>query len=193
MKLFVAVFAFLLAGTFISGCANGDSKPVDAQSVSAPGPGAIYDLEVETIDGKKIKLADYKGKTLVIVNVASECGYTGQYADLQSFYEKYKGKGVEVLGFPANDFMGQEPGTNEEIQKFCTSKFGVTFPMFAKIGVKGDDMHPLYKLLTQTTGEKVTWNFNKFVVDKTGKIVKRFDSKVKPGDDQFLKVVDSIL
>jgi glutathione peroxidase len=137
----------------------------------------IYSFKVEDSKGKIVQLSDYKGKTLLIVNVASKCGFTKQYTPLEALYEKYKDKGLVILGFPCNQFAGQEPGTNEEIQQFCSLNFNVTFPVLAKINVNGSEAHPLYVYLKdQTGGGAIKWNFNKFLLDKTGNIVKRYDS-----------------
>ena len=150
------------------------------------------DYTMKDIDGKDVNLADYKGKVVLMVNVASKCGYTKQYAGLEELYKKYKDKGVVVIGFPANNFKGQEPGSNEEIKQFCTEKYGVTFPMMSKISVRGDDIHPLYKQLTSAKGE-VTWNFNKFLISKDGKILEHFDSKVKPEDAKLTEAIEAAL
>lgn len=154
---------------------------------------SVHDFTMTTLEGQEKSLKDYAGKVLVIVNVASKCGYTPQYADLQKFYTENESKGVVVLGFPANNFGSQEPGSNEEIAQFCQANYGVSFPMFAKISVKGDDTHPLYKYLTEATGEKVSWNFNKFVIGKDGKAVKHFKSGVKPDDKDFQQAVNQAL
>ena len=136
---------------------------------------SVYNFTVLNSKGEKVNLSDYKGKTLLIVNVASKCGYTKQYAPLEAMYEKYKDKGFVILGFPCNQFLGQEPGTNEEIQSFCQLNYGVKFPVFGKIKVNGKDADPLYKFLRdQTGGKSIKWNFNKFLIDKEGKIVKRY-------------------
>jgi len=136
---------------------------------------SIYNFTFENSKGENTKLSDYKGKTLLIVNVASKCGYTKQYAPLEALYEKYKDKDFVILGFPCNQFGGQEPGTNEEIQSFCQLNFGVTFPVFGKIKVNGKDAHPLYQYLKEETGgAPIKWNFNKFLIDKNGKIIKRY-------------------
>lgn len=146
-------------------------------------PMSVHDFKVKTIDGKEASLSDYKGKAVLIVNTASECGYTPQYAGLEALYEKYKGRGFTVLGFPSNDFGAQEPGTNAEIKKFCELRYKTTFPLFSKIPVKGPDADPLYKYLTGLPGKQggpVTWNFNKFLVGPDGKVIEHFDSKVEP-------------
>jgi glutathione peroxidase len=161
-------------------------------------PTSFYAFQLPDITGQEQRLEQYRGKVVVVVNTASECGYTPQYADLQAFYEQYKDQGVVVLGFPSNDFGGQEPGTNQQIQQFCTSRFHVTFPMFGKIDVKGDDSHPLYQFLTQkryngNLDASVSWNFNKFVIDKTGRVVQHFPSRVKPSDAEFQQLITSLL
>jgi len=146
---------------------------------------SIYDFKVKTIEGKKTTLETYKGKVMLIVNVASKCGYTPQYEGLEALYKKYKEKGFVVLGFPCNQFASQEPGSEEQIQNFCRVNFGVTFPLFAKIKVNGEQTHPLYRHLKSEQpgflGSKaIKWNFTKFLVDKEGKIVDRFGSSTKP-------------
>jgi glutathione peroxidase len=146
--------------------------------------GSMYDLKVNSIDGKLVDLSQYKGKTLLIVNVASKCGYTPQYADLQKLHDMY-GKKVTILGFPANNFRGQEPGTNAEIAEFCSKEYGVTFQMFEKVSVLGDDQHPLYTWLKEKTGQEPSWNFCKYVVKPDG-TVKFFGSKVSPMAKEIL-------
>jgi glutathione peroxidase len=130
---------------------------------------------------------------MLVVNVASQCGYTPQYEGLQALYAKYKGQGLVLAGFPANNFGGQEPGTNEEIGAFCKSKFGVTFPMFSKISVKGADKAPLYKFLTDKTGSEIQWNFTKFLVDRNGNIIKRFEPAVEPLSPEIVSAVEAAL
>jgi len=157
---------------------------------------SIYDVKLKDIDGKDTTLAAYKGKVVLIVNVASKCGYTKQYTGLESIYEKYKGQGFAVLGFPCNQFGGQEPGTNEEIKQFCSSKFNVTFPMYDKIDVNGANRHPLYTALAGKDSPypgDIKWNFNKFLIGKDGKIVKRFDSKVTPESEELTKEIEAAL
>ena len=134
---------------------------------------------MNNIDGQATPLASMKGKAVLVVNVASQCGYTPQYAGLQALYEKYKGQGLVIIGVPANNFGGQEPGTNEDIKQFCSRKYSVTFPIMAKVSVKGEDKTPLYQYLTATGGE-VKWNFTKFLVGKDGKAIQRFESGVSP-------------
>lgn len=159
---------------------------------------SLYEFTVKNIDGSDVKLDAYRGKVLLLVNVASRCGYTPQYDGLERIYKKYHGQGLEVLAFPANNFGGQEPGTNAEIKDFCTLKYNVTFPMFAKISVKGDDQHPLYTYLTakETDPEfagPITWNFNKFLIGRDGKIVARFESKDEPESEKVKQAVEKAL
>ncbi|MBK6406383.1 MAG: glutathione peroxidase [Holophagales bacterium] len=165
-----------------------------ATTASAADAG-VHAFSLDLNDGSPKKLADYQGKALLVVNTASKCGYTKQYAPMEQLYQKYKGRGFEVLAFPANDFMGQEPGTNEEIRAFCTANYKTTFPLFAKISVKGDGMHPLYKYLTTLPGFSgdITWNFNKFLVDPTGKVVARFGTRVDPMSEEVTKKLEEIL
>lgn len=149
---------------------------------------SIYDFKVTQMDGSEISLNEYRGKVLLIVNTASKCGFTKQFAELQELYEKYGEDGFVVLGFPANNFMNQEPGSNEEILGFCQLNYGVSFPMFAKISVRGKDIAPLYKYLSEkkTNPEfagKISWNFNKFLIAKDGKILARYSSQTKPLDE----------
>lgn len=156
----------------------------------------IHGHRVKTIDGKELPLSAFKGKAVLIVNTASECGYTPQYAGLQGLYETYKGRGLEVLGFPCNDFGGQEPGSEQDIKAFCTAKFQVTFPMFAKVTCKGDKS-PLYKSLTEETGPgiagDVKWNFTKFLADPDGNVVARFEPGVDPLDEAVTSAVERLL
>jgi len=158
-------------------------------------PTGVYTYTLKTIDGSEKKLAEYKGKVTLIVNVASFCGYTKQYAGLEALYRKYKDRGFVILGIPANNFGAQEPGTEEEIKDFCSRKYDVTFDMFSKISVKGDDQHPFYKYLTADTEFKgdVEWNFTKFLVDKTGTVVARYKSKVTPDDADLAKKIEELL
>ncbi len=154
----------------------------------------IHSISANSIDGEEVSLATYKGKVLLIVNVASQCGFTPQYKDLQKLYETYRSRGLEVLGFPSNDFGGQEPGSNAEIKKFCSSKFGVSFPMFSKIRTKGSEAHPLYQLLVSSTGgTPVGWNFEKFLVGRDGLVVERFDSSTKPFDSELTEAIEKVL
>lgn len=160
--------------------------------------GSLYDIPVTTIDGRETTLADWAGHVLLIVNVASECGLTEQYEALQALQDEFAMRGFFVLGFPCNQFGGQEPGTEEQIQEFCRSNFGVEFPMFAMIDVNGEDAHPLYQRLTQVAdadGEAgdVAWNFEKFVVDDSGEIVGRFRPRTEPDDDAIVDLIEEHL
>ncbi len=155
----------------------------------------IYGFTIKTIDGKDQPLSAYRDKTLLVVNVASRCGFTPQYKGLESLYQKYKARGLVVLGFPANNFMGQEPGTNEEIKEFCSLNYGVTFPMFSKISVRGADIHPLYKYLTESSPKpgSISWNFNKFLIDKEGRIAARWGSRTAPESKELLTRLEQTL
>ena len=159
---------------------------------------SIYDFTMKSIDGQPVSLGSYSGKVVLLVNVASKCGFTPQYAGLEAVYEKYKDKGLVIVGIPANNFMSQEPGTNEEIKKFCSNKYNVTFPMMAKISVKGDDQAPLYSFLTgQETdpqyGGDIKWNFTKFLFDRSGKPVARFEPNVTPDSPQVTAAIETAL
>lgn len=165
---------------------------------AAAASSAFYTFGVETIDGTRTNLAPYRGKVALVVNVASKCGFTKQYAGLQKLYDTYRERGLVLLGFPSNDFLGQEPGTNAEIQQFCTLNFGVTFPLFAKIPVKGDDKHPLFAWLTDNTlhpgmGGEVSWNFNKFLVGRDGKLAARFGSRTTPDAQELIDAIEKAL
>lgn len=167
-----------------------------AMTTLATSAQALYDIKLKDIDGKDTSLAAYKGKAVLIVNVASKCGYTRQYAGLEATYQKYKDQGFVVLGFPCNQFGGQEPGTNEDIKQFCSSKYSVTFPLFDKIEVNGANRHPLYVALAgkdSTFPGDIKWNFNKFLIGKDGKVVKRFDSGVTPDSEELTKAVEATL
>ena len=148
----------------------------------APMSHTIHDFKVRAIDGKDVALSQYKGKVLLVVNTASRCGFTPQYKSLEALYERYRGRGFEVLGFPANNFMGQEPGTDAEIAKFCSLNYDVSFPLFSKISVKGKDIAPLYAWLTKQSGHPgdIGWNFTKFLVGPDGRVIARFDSRTDP-------------
>ncbi len=169
-----------------------------AASLSAAEARSPLDFKMKSIEGQDVDLSKYKGDVVLIVNVASKCGLTPQYEQLEAVYSKYKGKGLEVLGFPANEFGKQEPGTNEEIKTFCTSKYNVDFPMFAKIVVKGDGINPLYEFLTSEdtnpgmSGD-IQWNFEKFLVGRDGKVIKRFSPRVKPDAPEVLEAIEAEL
>lgn len=157
--------------------------------------GTIYGFTMKTIDGKDKPLADYKGKVLLIVNTASLCGFTPQYEGLERLHERYRDKGLCVLGFPANEFGSQEPGTDSEIQEFCRTKFSITFDLFSKIVVKGPGIHPLYKFLTTESGHNgdIPWNFTKFLVDKAGRVVGRFGPQVDPLSKPLTSKIEALL
>ncbi len=157
------------------------------------GAASVYDFTLNSIDGSPAPLATYKGKVLLLVNVASKCGFTPQYKELEAVYEKYKDQGLVVAGFPANNFGAQEPGTNEEIKTFCTRKYSVTFPMYSKISVKGADIAPLYEYLTKATGGDIRWNFTKFLIGRDGAIAERFESAVKPDDPKVTAAIEKAL
>lgn len=153
---------------------------------------SVHEFSMKSIDGKQTSLGDYKGKVVLFVNVASQCGYTPQYAGLQSLYEKYQSKGLVVVGVPANDFGSQEPGSDAEIKTFCSRNYNVTFPMLSKVVVKGSGKVPLYEYLTQTGGE-VKWNFTKFLVGKDGKVRARFESGTGPDSKELAGAVEKAL
>ena len=170
-------------------------------ALSAPAEGdmsGIYQFTVKDIDGKDVSLSQYKGKVLLVVNVASKCGFTGQYAGLEKLYQANRERGLVVLGFPANNFGSQEPGTNEQIKQFCTATYGVSFPMFAKISVKGADMHALYRYLTEpatnpdSPGE-IGWNFSKFLIGRDGRVLARFGSRTQPDSAEVTKAIEAAL
>lgn len=186
-KIFLLLLSFV---AFLQSCTNQKSEISKAKTDELMGK-TIYDFKVESLDGKEINFADFKGKKILIVNTASECGFTPQYADLEKVYEEYKDKLV-IVGFPANNFGGQEPGTNTEIGAFCQKNYGVTFPLAAKVSVKGDDTAPIFKYLTEKdlNGVKNTtilWNFTKFLIDENGKLVDSFVSTTKPTDQAITK------
>ena len=158
----------------------------------------IYDFTLHALNGTPTPLANFRGKVMLLVNVASQCGYTPQYEGLQALYTKYKDQGLVIAGFPANNFGEQEPGTNEEIGAFCRSKYGVTFPMFAKISVLGGDKAPLYQFLTDKaanpkTGGEIQWNFTKFLVDRNGRVIERFEPAVEPLSGELVAAVEAAL
>jgi glutathione peroxidase len=154
---------------------------------------SLHDFTMNSIEGRPVPLAQYKGKVALVVNVASRCGFTPQYAELEAMYRRYKDRGLVVLGFPANNFMNQEPGTDAEIKEFCERKYDVTFPMFSKISVRGQDKAPLYQFLTSQMGGEIEWNFTKFVVGKNGQVVARFPSRVKPDAPEVVAAIEKAL
>jgi glutathione peroxidase len=184
----IAPLFFILCSTF--------SAFADTPQNQKPATSPDYlQYPLETITGDTVKLADYRGKVVLIVNVASKCGNTPQYAGLEALYKKYKGRGFVILGFPANNFKSQEPGSNKEILEFCQSNYNVTFPLMAKISVKDSLQHPLYAYLTKQSpfpGE-ITWNFNKFLLDQKGTVVARYESKVQPDDARLVEKIEALL
>ncbi len=159
---------------------------------------SIYEVELPRLNGQPESLSAYSGKVVLAVNVASRCGFTPQYAGLQALQDRYSDRGFTVLGFPCNQFFHQEPGTAEQIQEFCSVNYGVSFPLFGKLDVKGEGQHPLYHLLTETADDSgkagnVTWNFEKFLVGRDGRAVRRFRSKVTPDDSRLVEAVESLL
>lgn len=158
-------------------------------------PESLLDFTVRTIDGKECPLSTYNGYVLLLVNTASECGYTPQYESLQKLYEKYRDRGLRILAFPSNDFGAQEPGSNDDIRKFCSTNYGVTFDLFSKITVKGPGIHPLYAYITSSpsVAGEVKWNFQKYLADRTGRLVASYMSSVDPMSDEFRARIESLL
>ena len=165
-------------------------------SMQAADPTSILDIPVKTIDGQATSLKQYEGDVLLVVNVASQCGLTPQYEGLQEVFKKYQDKGLKVLGFPCNDFGAQEPGSNAEIKVFCTTKYDVSFPMYDKVHVKGEDQHPLYAALTGKSSPfpgDIEWNFGKFLIDRKGKIVQRFSPRTEPKSTEVINAIEAAL
>jgi glutathione peroxidase len=166
--------------------------------VAETGVRSIHEVELPRLNGRPESLSEYSGKVVLAVNVASRCGFTPQYAGLQALHDRYAGRGFTVLGFPSNQFGHQEPGTAEQIQEFCSLNYGVTFPLFAKLDVKGEEQHPLYSILSESADDSgkagnVRWNFEKFLVGRDGRVVRRFRSKVEPEDPKIVEAVESLL
>jgi glutathione peroxidase len=192
-KLFTALSIMALGTGLMIGLPDVQAEQ-EGQLMAAKTTG-LYDFTMDDIDGKPVSLGQYKGKVLLVVNTASFCGNTPQYTDLESMYEQYREKGFEILAFPANNFGQQEPGTNAEIKGFCLTKYSVSFPLFSKISVKGSDKHPLYRYLTEQSpfpGE-VEWNFQKYLVDRSGNVVGRFHHRTKPLSPEIVKEVERVL
>ncbi|HKJ68033.1 MAG TPA: glutathione peroxidase [bacterium] len=190
MKRLYITGLILLIGVLASAPITGLEHPPTQQT--------IYDFTMKNIDGEDVSLAEFRGKVVLVVNVASKCGFTPQYEGLQDLYEEYQERGLVVLGFPANNFGNQEPGSNDQIQEFCTLNYGVTFPMFAKISVKGADQHPLYSYLTSKElhpdfGGEITWNFNKFLIGPDGTVLNRFASKDEPKSEKVVQAIEAAL
>jgi len=172
------------------------AKPAETDTPDVSKP--LYAFTLPDLDGNMTPLAGFKRRVLLLVNVASKCGYTRQYAGLQALYEKYREQGLVVLGFPANNFGAQEPGTNEQIKQFCSTNYGVTFPVLAKISVRGEDIHPLYRFLTSRQsnpqfGGDIAWNFTKFLVSREGEVIGRYEPKVEPSDAQLVSEIERAL
>ena len=196
LKIFGAIL--LVAIVVVAGAAYKFGFIMNPSPSKPPPEKSIYDFTMKNIDGQDVKLDAYKGKVVMIVNVASKCGFTPQYEGLQALYEKHKAAGLVILGFPANNFLSQEPASETEIKEFCSTKYGVTFPMFAKISVNGQDQHPLYTYLTNKQSDPefagdISWNFNKFLLDRNGKIVARFGSKDTPDGEAITTAVAKYL
>lgn len=200
--------SFVAAVGLLAACEGKTTAGTPATAAAATAPAGtsasrfapndtIIDHEVTTLDGKPKRLSEYRGKALLLVNTASECGYTPQYAGLQALYGKYRARGLEVLAFPSDDFGHQEPGTAEQIREFVDQKFSVEFPMFDKLHATGPQVAPLYKTLTEQTGEgirgAVKWNFTKFLVDPSGRVVARFEPEVEPGDAELVGAIERVL
>lgn len=186
----IAVVGFIFVGAKSSEGEVMNKEPLKERS--------IYEFTMKDIDGNDVKLEKYRGKAVLIVNVASECGYTPQYKGLQATYDKYKDQNFVILGFPANEFGGQEPGSNAEIKQFCEKRFKVSFPMFSKIVVKGGEKHPLYRFLTEPTTDPkfagdIKWNFNKFLISKEGEILARFDSGDEPEGSKVTSAIEAAI
>jgi len=191
--MFKHVLSLLIAVVALPGCSSSDANDQESTKVSKP-----LSFTMKALDGKDVDLGKYQGKVVLIVNVASKCGLTPQYEQLQALHDKYSEKGLAILGFPCNQFLWQEPGTAEQIQEFCRVNYGVTFDMFAKVNVKGDEACDLYKTLTALDTEpvgpgKISWNFEKFVIGRDGEVVARFSPRTKPDDPAVLKVIEAEL
>lgn len=193
LKVLTMVFFAALGSGIMTGLPDGQAGQDDRLTASKAT--TLYDFTMDDIDGKPVNLGQYRGKVLLLVNTASFCGNTPQYTDLETIYERYRNKGFEILAFPANNFGQQEPGTNAEIKGFCLTKYSVSFPLFSKISVKGSDKHPLYQYLTEQSpfpGE-VEWNFQKYLVDRSGNVVGRFHHRTKPLSPEIVKEVERVL
>lgn len=193
LKFLTVVFFVALGSWIMMGLPEGRAGQEELHMATKTT--SLYDFTMDDIDGKPVNLGQYKGKVLLVVNTASFCGNTPQYADLETIYEQYRDKGFEILAFPANNFGQQEPGTNAEIKGFCLTKYSVSFPLFSKISVKGSDKHPLYQYLTEQSpfpGE-VEWNFQKYLVDRAGNVVGRFHHRTKPLSPEVVKEVERVL
>jgi glutathione peroxidase len=195
MKTLLQILFLLGLSVTTVSAAKSKGLPEDNKRGKLPAKVEVMQIPFNTIEGKATSLDAYKGKVILIVNVASKCGHTPQYKGLEQLYEKYKDKGFVILGFPANNFGNQEPGTNQEIQKFCTLTYNVTFPMMSKVSVLGSDMHPLFSYLTEKSPlpGPIKWNFSKFLLNKQGLLVSRFPSEVEPLDSNLVAKVEELL
>ena len=190
---FVGAASVVVLGAALAGCeSGGEAASSEAESTPAADAGAILGRTMTRLDGSEQDLGDYRGRVVLIVNVASRCGLTPQYEQLEALYREKRDDGLVVLGFPANDFMGQEPGTDAEIAAFCSENYGVTFPMFSKISVVGDEQDPLFRELSSST-EAPTWNFTKYLVDREGRLVARFGPRTRPDAPELVAAVDRLL
>jgi glutathione peroxidase len=201
MNIFRSLFTAAFAATIVAGCANAEEMPAEnapVQEAPKKEESTVLQFKMQSLDGKEVDLSQYKGKVTMLVNTASKCGNTPQYAGLQKLHDKYAEQGLAILGFPANNFGKQEPGNNEEIGEFCRKNYGVKFDMFSKISVKGEDKAPLYQYLTsaetnpQFPGE-ISWNFEKFLIGRDGKIAARFAPKVKPESPEVVAAIEAEL
>ena len=201
LRCLVAASSLALSGVLLAADTkpNAAKKPAAADVIKEPtnmaAKNSPLDQKMKDIDGKEVDLSQYKGKVVMLVNVASKCGNTPQYKNLEETYEKYKDKGLVIIGFPANEFGGQEPGSESEIKQFCTSKYDVKFPMMSKIVVKGEGIHPLYKQLTSTEGfaGDVQWNFQKYIIDRNGNVIAKIAPKTKPDDPKVTAEIEKAL
>lgn len=194
-KRLFSILAVLLMVTVSCNANSGAGAASVADAVSGK---SVYDFTMKDIDGNDVSLSKYKGKIIVIVNTASQCGLVGQLGEIEEFYKKYQDKGVVVLGFPANNFLGQEPLNNSDIKAFCTKNYGVTFPMFSKISVKGNDIDPLYKFLTSKeengfVDAPIKWNYQKFIINREGKVVCSIAPRTTVNDQEFLQNIEDLL
>ena len=195
------LYFIIIVLTFVSKSEGNESVKIKQEDVKQEKPlnnldlTDFGDIHFLTISGDSISLSAFKGKIILLVNVASKCGFTSQYKDLEDLYQSYKDKGFVVIGFPANNFGNQEPGNNDEILNFCQTNYGVSFPMMAKISVKGDDKHPLYSYLTEKSAfsGEIKWNFSKFLIDQKGQVVERYASPTSPKSKKIIKKIESLL
>jgi len=191
--IIIVVIAAILVGAAISMFFLRGAMATGSQTPATESTGTFWDLKTKTLAGKPVDLADWKGKVALVVNVASKCGLTPQYEGLQDLYLAHEEEGFVILAFPSNDFMGQEPGTPEEIQKFCSTNYAVTFPLFEKVKVKGDDKDPVYQWLTATGLEEPTWNFTKYLIGRDGEIIARYAPKTAPDNEEMVAAIEAAI